>query len=67
VGLLAAAWLRHGENALAQLVRAGAATTFRPLVTAVAAVTVRPAPAPAPHRPARPVRRTATARDRVLT
>lgn len=30
VGLLAAAWLRRGERALAQLLRAVAATTFRP-------------------------------------
>ncbi len=29
VGLAAAAWLRRGERALAQLLRAGAATTFR--------------------------------------
>ncbi|CAL9601270.1 hypothetical protein SUDANB145_05423 [Streptomyces sp. enrichment culture] len=65
VGLLAAAWLRHGESALAQLLRAAAATTFRPLLLAVAAIAVRPVPAP--RRPARPVRRTATARDRVLT
>jgi hypothetical protein len=41
VGLLAAAWLRRGERALAQLLRAAAATTFRPLLLAVAAVTVR--------------------------
>ncbi|GGS22278.1 hypothetical protein AB0E75_26095 [Streptomyces griseoviridis] len=65
VGLLAAAWLRYGEHALAQLLRAAAAVTFRPLLLAVAAVTVRPAPAPG--RAARPVRRTAAARDRVLT
>ncbi|GAA2508163.1 hypothetical protein [Streptomyces longisporus] len=64
VGLLAAAWLRRGERALAQLVRAVTATTFRPLLLAVAAVTVRPA-APAP-----PVRHTggpaAGARERIL-
>ncbi|MEV5984144.1 hypothetical protein AB0L85_03900 [Streptomyces sp. NPDC052051] len=41
VGLLATAWLRRGERALAQLLRAAAATTFRPLLVAVAAVTVR--------------------------
>lgn len=56
VGLLAAAWLRRGERALDQFVRAVAASTFRPLLLAVAAVTVRPAPArPLPrtaHRPA---------------
>ncbi|MFF4363336.1 hypothetical protein [Streptomyces sp. NPDC001604] len=64
VGLLAAAWLRRGERALAQLVRAVAATTFRPLLLAVAAVTVRPA-ASAPR-----VRHTgspaAGARERIL-
>ncbi|MBY8345836.1 hypothetical protein JYK17_38350, partial [Streptomyces sp. KC 17012] len=43
VGLLAAAWLRRGERALAQLLQAAAATTFRPLLLAVAAVAVRPA------------------------
>ncbi|MER8014689.1 hypothetical protein ACIQ7S_01390 [Streptomyces griseoluteus] len=58
VGLLAAAWLRRGERALAALVRAVAATTFRPLLLAVAAGGVRPVPArrtpgPAP-RPAAP-------------
>ncbi|MFF0788482.1 hypothetical protein [Streptomyces spiralis] len=41
VGLLAAGWLRRGERALAELLRAAAATTFRPLLIAVAAVTVR--------------------------
>ncbi|MET8946938.1 hypothetical protein ABZX30_26070 [Streptomyces sp. NPDC004542] len=64
VGLLAAAWLRRGERALAQLVRAVTATTFRPLRLAVAAVAVRPDP------PVRPVRvahaRPAVARDRLL-
>ncbi|MGX1269395.1 hypothetical protein [Streptomyces phaeoluteigriseus] len=65
VGLLAAAWLRRGERALAQVLRAATATTFRPLLLAVAAVTVRGGPAvrrlprPAP----RPV---ATSRDRIL-
>lgn len=64
VGLLAAAWLRRGERALAQLLRALAATTFRPLLLAVAAVTVRPAlDAGLPRRPAR---RTTTARERFL-
>ncbi|MGW2780906.1 hypothetical protein ACWC3X_06595 [Streptomyces populi] len=56
VGLLAAAWLRRGERALDQLLRAVAASTFRPLLLAVAAVTVRLVPArPLPrtaHRPA---------------
>ncbi|MEG3626206.1 hypothetical protein [Streptomyces poriticola] len=64
VGLLAAAWLGRGERALAQLLRAVAATTFRPLLLAVAAVAT--GPAPAVRRPVRPVRRTATARDRIL-
>ncbi|MDH6627061.1 hypothetical protein M2271_004884 [Streptomyces sp. LBL] len=64
VGLLAAAWLRRGERALAQLLRAAAATTFRPLLLAVAAVTVRTAPAARCAR--RPVRRTTTARERLL-
>lgn len=36
VGLLAAAWLRHGEAALAGLLRAAAAVAFRPLLTAAA-------------------------------
>lgn len=44
VGLLAAAWLRYGERALAQLLRAAAAQAFRPLALAVARV-------PAPHAP----------------
>ncbi|MFE2303147.1 hypothetical protein ACFXAW_33700 [Streptomyces sp. NPDC059445] len=64
VGLLAAAWLRRGERALDQLVRAVAASTFRPLLLAVAAVTVRPAPA---LRPARTAHRPAAARTRLFT
>ncbi|KOU69655.1 membrane protein [Streptomyces sp. MMG1533] len=64
VGLLAAAWLRRGERALAQLLRAVAATTFRPLLLAVAAVTVRPSPSV--RRPQRPGRRNTTARERIL-
>ncbi|MEU7726603.1 hypothetical protein AB0B78_15365 [Streptomyces sp. NPDC040724] len=36
VGLLAAGWLRHGERALGQLLRAVAAFAFRPLLLAVA-------------------------------
>ncbi|MEU9283944.1 hypothetical protein AB0D57_04295 [Streptomyces sp. NPDC048275] len=64
VGLLAAAWLRRGEQALAQVLRAVTATTFRPLLLAVAAVTVSPAPAVSP--PQRSSRRTSTARDRIL-
>lgn len=64
VGLVAAAWLRRGERALAQLLRAAAATTFRPLLLAVAAVTVRRAPAA--RRLPRPTRRTVAVRDRIL-
>jgi hypothetical protein len=63
VGLLAAAWLRRGERALAQLLRAVAAVTFRPLLLAVAAVAVRPLP---DRRLPRPAPRPATARDRLL-
>ncbi|MFJ2604525.1 hypothetical protein ACIQOU_32785 [Streptomyces sp. NPDC091279] len=64
VGLLAAAWLRRGERALAQSLRALAATTFRPLLLATASVTVRTS-ASAPRLP-RTARRTATARDLLL-
>ncbi|MBT2432157.1 hypothetical protein J7F01_08080, partial [Streptomyces sp. ISL-22] len=64
VGLIAAAWLRRGERALAQLVGAVAATTFRPLLLAVAAVTVRRAARV--RRLPRPARRTATSRSRLL-
>jgi hypothetical protein len=60
VGLLAAAWLRRGERALAQLLDAAVAAGFRPLLIAVASVTMRPAPAE--HRPTRTTHRTATAR-----
>ncbi|WP_200304771.1 hypothetical protein [Streptomyces adelaidensis] len=61
VGLLAAAWLRRGERALAQLLDAAVATGFRPLLIAVASVT--PRPAPAEHRPTRrTAHRTSTAR-----
>ncbi|GHI08398.1 hypothetical protein AQI88_05350 [Streptomyces cellostaticus] len=63
VGLLAAAWLRRGERALTQLLRAVAATTFRPLLLAVAAGTVRLSPA---RRLPRPAPRPAAARDRLL-
>ncbi|UUN26367.1 hypothetical protein [Streptomyces sp. FIT100] len=45
VGLLAAAWLRHGESALAALLRAAGACAFRPLLVAVAAVRDRRRPA----------------------
>ncbi|MFC7258334.1 hypothetical protein [Streptomyces lutosisoli] len=63
VGLLAAAWLRRGERALDQLLRAVAAATFRPLLIAVAAVTVRLAPV---RRLPRTARRAATARTRLF-
>ncbi|MEU9443990.1 hypothetical protein AB0D42_24400 [Streptomyces sp. NPDC048304] len=63
VGLLAAAWLRRGERALVQLLRAVAAGTFRPLLLAVASVAVRPAPV---RRLPRPAPRRAAARDRLL-
>ncbi|MEV6182563.1 hypothetical protein [Streptomyces sp. NPDC052015] len=64
VGLVAAAWLRRGERALAQLLRAAAATTFRPLMLAVAAVTVRRAPATGGLP--RATRRAVAVRDRIL-
>lgn len=56
VGLLAAAWLRHGESALSGLVRAVGAFAFRPLLLAVAAAgtahrPVRRGTRPAPRRP----------------
>ncbi|WP_199552137.1 hypothetical protein [Streptomyces sp. N35] len=44
IGLGAAAWLRRGERAFAQLVRAMVAVAFRPLAIAVATVTTRPTP-----------------------
>ncbi len=60
VGLIAAAWLRRGERALAQLLRAVAAATFRPLLIAVAAVTTSRMPVRRLPRPARRVRVTRT-------
>ncbi|MEU3553094.1 hypothetical protein [Streptomyces fragilis] len=60
VGLLAAAWLSRGERALAQVLRAVAATTFRPLLVAFATVA---APAVRVPRPA--VRATAAAAPRI--
>lgn len=62
-GLLAAAWLRRGERALAQLLRAAAVSAFRPLLLAVTAVTVRLTPV---SRPARPARRISTVRTRLF-
>ncbi|MFJ9036338.1 hypothetical protein ACIRF8_07080 [Streptomyces sp. NPDC102406] len=52
VGLLAAGWLRRGEQALTQVLRAVAAFAFRPLLIAFAAVTAHPAPGPRRPRPA---------------
>ena len=63
VGLLAAAWLRRGERALAQLLDAVAAATFRPLMIAVSAVTVRLTPV---RRLPRPTRRVGAARTRLF-
>ncbi|MCX5597472.1 hypothetical protein ACFWCA_16300 [Streptomyces phaeochromogenes] len=63
VGLLAAAWLRRGERALAQLLDAVAAATFRPLLIAVAAVTVHSTPV---RRLPRPTRRVAATRTRLF-
>ncbi|MFF6784918.1 hypothetical protein [Streptomyces sp. NPDC012510] len=65
VGLLAAAWLRRGERALAQLLDAAVAAGFRPLLIAVAVVAVLPARAE--HRPTRTAHRPATARTLLHT
>ncbi|KAB8168905.1 hypothetical protein FH609_007900 [Streptomyces sp. 3MP-14] len=58
VGLAAAGWLRGGERAVARLLRAAGAATFRPLIVAWAVVASRaeepPRPAPASARPQRP-------------
>jgi hypothetical protein len=64
VGLIAAAWLRRGERALAQLLRAVAATTVRPLLLAAAALTVRPTPST--RETFRPAPRPVAALDRLL-
>lgn len=64
VGLLAAAWLRRGERALAQLLGAAVAAGFRPLLIAVAAIAVRPARSEC--RPARTTHRKATASTLLL-
>ncbi len=61
VGLLAAGWLRHGESALTQLVRAVGAFAFRPLLIAFAVVlapraATRRTPRPAPRTPSAPIR-----------
>lgn len=54
VGLLAAAWLRHGERALGRLLRAVAAFAFRPLRLAAASVVAAAGPARRALRPVRP-------------
>lgn len=63
VGLLAAAWLRRGESAVAGLLRTVGDFTFRPLLLAVAAVHApgpgRRGPCPRPYTPR-------TARTRLL-
>ncbi|MER6205084.1 hypothetical protein ACWDG9_24900 [Streptomyces sp. NPDC001073] len=64
VGLLAAAYLRRGERAISELLRAATAVGFRPLLLAVAAVTGRRT-APVRRLP-RAAHRTATARERLL-
>ncbi|MFF8957058.1 hypothetical protein [Streptomyces sp. NPDC014894] len=63
VGLLAAAWLRHGEAALAALVRTVGALAFRPLLIAVA---VAAAAHPAVRRRLRVLARPAVSRTREL-
>ncbi|GAA0910980.1 hypothetical protein [Streptomyces thermoalcalitolerans] len=64
VGLLAAGWLHRGERALAQMLRAVTATTFRPLLVAVAAITVRRPRTT--RRPARPAPHHCALRTRLL-
>lgn len=58
VGLAAAGWLRGGERAMARLLVAAGAATFRPLLVAWAVAVSRaeepPRPAPANARPQRP-------------
>ncbi|MET9428643.1 hypothetical protein [Streptomyces sp. NPDC003036] len=63
VGLVAAAWLRRGESALAGLVRAVAAFAFRPLLVAVAAAGT---PGPGVRRGPRPAHPPLPARHRLL-
>ncbi|MGW0733379.1 hypothetical protein [Streptomyces sp. NPDC002851] len=65
VGLTAAAWLRRGESALAQLVRAAAVVAFRPLLVAAAAVTTAAA-APVRRRAPLPEGPMSTARIRLF-
>ncbi|MGK5641533.1 hypothetical protein ACSNOK_24910 [Streptomyces sp. URMC 126] len=56
VGLLAAAWLHRGEVALARLLRAVAASAFRPLLLVLATSAV-PGPSGTAGRPPRGTRR----------
>ncbi|MER5766826.1 hypothetical protein [Streptomyces sp. NPDC001985] len=63
VGLLAAAWLWHGEAALAALLRTVGTLAFRPLLIAVAVVT---AVRPPVRRGARALARPAVSRTRSL-
>ncbi|MET9376428.1 hypothetical protein ACFYV5_26240 [Streptomyces sp. NPDC003035] len=63
VGLFAAAWLRHGERALARLVGAVAAFAFRPLLLVAALLG---APRPARGRGGRPMGRPRRSRTRLL-
>ncbi|MDN3297098.1 hypothetical protein QWM81_24240 [Streptomyces ficellus] len=63
VGLLAAAWLRRGESALAGLVRTVAAFAFRPLRIAAAAVGTA---GPGVRRGPRPASRPRVSRTRLL-
>jgi hypothetical protein len=64
VGLLAAAYLRRGERALTELLRAATALGFRPLLLAVTAVSGRRTSAV--RRLPRATHRIATARERLL-
>ncbi|MEV0095662.1 hypothetical protein [Streptomyces sp. NPDC050738] len=63
IGLLAAAWLRRGESALASLLRAFAAFAFRPLLIAATVLGATHHTAP---RAARPSYRPRTALARLL-
>jgi hypothetical protein len=61
-GLVAAAWLACGEAALARLLRSAVATTFRPLLAAVAALRPNAAATAVAADPARGRRRPAERR-----
>ncbi|MEU7042431.1 hypothetical protein AB0A77_15385 [Streptomyces varsoviensis] len=64
LGLLGAAWLRRGEAALGQLLRAAAVAAFRPLLLALAALATSATPVRAAVR--RVARRTPPARTHPL-